>query len=236
MVNFTPVTAKEVTVHETSNSADTYKSILTNIFGITENITLNASDTEVVNFSNIWDNSTVNNLNTGYKSFIEKCMSTKTVPTIYGHILTLYTKRFNRSLYYLDSACTKLVTYDSNELIKNGIGLDFPITEIDVYPHAIPTSVFYKWFDIKDKNTSQQSKARTSIDLIKPGSGSSQWEEKYEPKEVTTPTNISCINGIQLVTDQLYSKVYSICPQHSIFNKDTGEFLYHPNIIFFLYL
>lgn len=155
-------------------------------------------------------------------------MDTKTVPTIHGHILTLYTKRFNRSVYYIDSACTKLATYDSPAKVS----LNFPITEIGTYPHAIPVSVFYEWLNIKDNASSQQRRASSVYDHFLSG-------PVIDGAVVTDKianTNISCIKGIQLVSDQLYSKIYSICPQHTIFNKDTGEFMYHPNVIVFLYI
>lgn len=157
-------------------------------------------------------------------------MDTKTVPTIHGHILTLYTKRFNRSLYYIDSACTKLATYDSPAKVS----LNFPITEIGTYPHAIPVSVFYEWFNIKDNASSQQRRASYVWDHFSPGQ--SVIDGAALRGKIPDTTNISCIKGIQLVSDQLYSKIYSICPQHTIFNKDTGEFMYHPNVIVFLYL
>lgn len=157
-------------------------------------------------------------------------MDTKTVPTIHGHILTLYTKRFNRSVYYIDSACTKLATYDSPAKVS----LNFPITEISTYPHAIPVSVFYEWFNIKDNASSQQRRASSVRDHFLPGSVII--DGAVSAGKIADTTNISCINGIQLVSDQLYSKIYSICPQHTIFNKDTGEFMYHPNVIVFLYL
>lgn len=161
-------------------------------------------------------------------------MDTKTVPTIHGHILTLYTKRFNRSVYYIDSACTKLATYDSPAKVS----LNFPITEIGTYPHAIPVSVFYEWFNIKDNASSQQRRASSVWNHFLPGpviDDGAVLADKITDKIADT-TNISCIKGIQLVTDQLYSKIYSICPQHTIFNKDTGEFMYHPNVIVFLYI
>lgn len=109
-----------------------------------------------------------------YSNNSASAKSLKNYINLNGNILTLYQKRGNRGIYYLDSACTikasyryfneggvflkdPLYDYDNPNNLNNAPlfgnmckypGLNFPITSATTSTIAIKASALYDWFDV----------------------------------------------------------------------------------------
>lgn len=128
-----------------------------------------------------------------------------------GHILTLYKKRSNRSLYYRDSECQWDLATD----------IDMPITSTNANTIALDVSTFYTMFD---------TKLSSSIDV--PTGTPGLIIDHYVPVWSTTrpgytvdETTVKVALGIQLVTYQLYNITYDLFPYFVKFKeiKETGD-------------